>query len=171
VRESKKFRKIIYDPDALEAWVRDNYEDIYVYCYCNVRNQEDAQDITQNVFLSFLSSLERYVEYGKLKNYLFVIARNKIKDHWKKTATLPTDEDWMRDRAEDLFSETQIVEKMDILESIASLGESDRELIVLRYYQGLTIKEIAAITGKPASTIRYAIKRAEARLRFKIEGI
>ena len=84
MRESKKFKKIIYDPDALEAWVRDNYEDIYVYCYCNVRNREDAQDITQNVFLSFLSSLGRYVEYGKLKNYLFVIARNKIKDHWKK---------------------------------------------------------------------------------------
>ena len=121
--------------------------------------------------MSFLSSLERYVEYGKLKNYLFVIARNKIRDHWKKTAPLPTDEYLVRDRTEDLFSETQIVEKMDILESIASLGESDRELIVLRYYQGLTIKEIAAITGKPASTIRYAIKRAEARLRFKIEGI
>ena len=171
MRESKKFKKIIYDPDALEAWVRDNYEDIYVYCYCNVRNQEDAQDITQNVFLSFLSSLERYVEYGKLKNYLFVIARNKIRDHWKKTAPLPTDEYLVRDRTEDLFSETQIVEKMDILESIDSLEEFDRELIVLRYYQGLTIKEIAAITGKPASTIRYAIKRAEARLRFKIEGI
>ena len=78
---------------------------------------------------------------------------------------------WMRDRAEDLFSETQIVEKMDILESIDSLEEFDRELIVLRYYQGLTIKEMAVITGKPASTIRYAIKRAEARLRIKIEGI
>ena len=79
------------DPDDerfIEDLICGNYEDIYKYCYRLLKNKTLAEDVTQEVFLKFISSMERYREYGKMKNYLYVIAGNAVRDYLKKASTL-----------------------------------------------------------------------------------
>lgn len=82
--EEKKIRDLLLDEEKVEDLVRKYYSDIYKYCFFHLGNKETAQDITQDVFLKFLKSLDTYREYGKLKNYLYVVAKNTIKDFFRK---------------------------------------------------------------------------------------
>ena len=157
-----KLKKITYDPAALETLIRDNYADIYQYCYCHVGNKFDAQDITQEVFLKFFSALE--------KNYLYVIARNKVRDHWKKKSPILMEDISKAGLNEVYFTEEETINRITVLDMIATLDDMERELIILRYYQELTIREISSIVGKPASSVRYILRNAEKALRLRMEA-
>lgn len=79
--EDKKNRDLFWDEEKIEDLIRKYYSDIYKYCFFHLGNRETAQDITQEVFFKFLKSLDTYREYGKLKNYLYVVAKHTINDY------------------------------------------------------------------------------------------
>ena len=60
-------------------------------------------------------------------------------------------------------------ERVEIREALAALDSPDREIVILRYYQELKIKDIAAVMNMPASTVRYRLKTAEKELRRRFE--
>lgn len=66
------------DPAAIETAVLAYYDEIYGFVYRKVGNQADAQDITQEVFLKFVSNIKRYRECGKLKSYLSLLCKAKL---------------------------------------------------------------------------------------------
>ena len=68
--ENKKIQNLFLNEEKVEDLIRRYYSDIYKYCFFHLGNRETAEDITQEVFLKFLKSLDSYREYGKLKNYL-----------------------------------------------------------------------------------------------------
>lgn len=92
--ENKQWRKIAIDKDKIDALIQENYMSIYKYCFYHVHNRDVAQDITQDVFLKFIKEIKRYREYGKLKNYLYVIARNSIRDHARKIKEIDLETDF-----------------------------------------------------------------------------
>ncbi len=166
------------DPDDerfAEKLICENYEDIYKYCYRHLRDQTLAEDITQEVFLKFICSMERYREYGKRKNYLYVIASNAIKDHFKRASTL-------RETAEeqDGHSESRsgkegaidqidrMLDRMQVMTALDELEAEEREMIIQRYYQDMRLKDIACVMDMPVSTVRYRLKQAESKLRDKL---
>ena len=139
---------------------------IYRYCFYHVRNREVAQDITQDVFLKFIKEIDRYKEYGRLKNYLYVIAKNSIRDYIRKTKNVNLK------LVEEGYDDGGIDKKlmqMSIWEALDSLDDLDKEIIILRYYQELRIKDISQIIDIPASTVRYKLKNAEKTLKNRLE--
>ena len=54
-------------------------------------------------------------------------------------------------------------------DKLASMDELDRELLILRYYQELRIKDISIILDMPVSTVRYKMKSAEKKLKLSLE--
>ena len=82
--ENKKIQNLFLNEEKVEDFIRRYYPDIYKYCFFHLGNRETAEDITQEVFLKFLKSLDSYREYGKLKNYLYVVAKNTIRDFQRK---------------------------------------------------------------------------------------
>ena len=60
-------------------------------------------------------------------------------------------------------------ERVEIREALVALESPDREIVLLRYYQDLKIKDIAAVMGMPASTVRYRLKTAEKELKRRLE--
>ena len=82
--ENKRLIKLTNSNDEIDQVIQKNYMSIYKYCYYHVGNSNAAQDITQEVFLKFLKHIDRYKEYGKLRNYLYVIAKNCIRDYLRK---------------------------------------------------------------------------------------
>lgn len=163
--EDKKIRDLFWDEEKIEDLIRKYYSDIYKYCFFHLGNRETAQDITQEVFLKFLKSLDTYREYGKLKNYLYVVAKHTIKDFFRKRY----------ETTEEIETEIScdggldnVPLQIDIWREIQKLDSLDKELIILRYYQDLKVKDIAKIVNMPASTVGYKIKRIEKLLKIRL---
>ena len=162
--------RIIYDEEYRDRLIRENYADIYAYCFRHLGHRETAEDLTQETFLKFLRNVERYREYGKIKNYLYVIAGNVIRDHYRKPKELPVEKEmYTEGKSMPDMDVEHAAERVEIREALAALESPDREIIILRYYQELKIKDIAAVMGMPASTVRYRLKTAEKELKRRLE--
>ncbi len=74
---------ILYKDGYLEKLITENYESIYKYCCYHLNQRQAAEDLTQEVFLKFLNNLDHYRDHGKIKNYLYVIAGNLIRNYYK----------------------------------------------------------------------------------------
>lgn len=154
------------EKQKLEDIILAHYEEIYKYCYRHLGRKEPAEDITQEVFLKFMVHSGKYREKGKMRNYLYVIARNAIRDFIRKK----TLEDGYSVPEQGQRDETgQLIERIHVADCLARLSHADRELIILRYYQELKFKDIAAILKMPVSTVRYQMKQAEQRLKERLE--
>ena len=160
--ENRLTDRIIYDREYMERLIRENYDEIYRYCWRHTGQRETAEDLTQEVFLKFLGNIGRYREFGKLRNYLYVIAGNLIRDCYRKKKETYLEE------ADEEAAETELeqaVERIEIRKALDSLEAEERDLVILRYYQELKIRDISAVTGIPPSTVRYRLKQAERKLK------
>ena len=150
------------DPDDerfIEDLICENYEDIYKYCYRLLRNKMLAEDITQEVFLKFMCSLERYREYGKRKNYLYVIASNAIKDYFKRASTIyesaaEEQEGHGEEKSVGGGEIDRLLDRMQVMTALDELEPEEQEMIILRYYQDMRLKDIACVMDMPVSTVR-----------------
>ena len=137
------------------------YDAVYSYCYRHVKHRETAQDLTQEVFLRVCRTLGDYRHYGKFENFLYVIARNLCKDHYKKRVVYSLDElEVPKTETGFARSEDQIVMER----AIAVLPELEQEIVYLRFYQDLKIKDIAKILDLGLSTTKYHLKKAQEQL-------
>lgn len=59
------------------------------HCHYHLQEIHDAEDLTQETFARFFASLDRYKHYGKAANYLYVIAGNLCRDHYRRQSELP----------------------------------------------------------------------------------
>jgi RNA polymerase sigma-70 factor (ECF subfamily) len=146
---------------------------IYSYIYFIVRNKDLAEDIFQETFVKAIMTIKqgRYTENGKFKAWITRIAHNLIIDYFRQERnenTISNDEVEV-----DLFNnsklcdgtvEDEIIHRQvlsDVKKLIQFLPESQREVLEMRYYQDLSFKEIADITGVSINTalgrMRYAI--------------
>ena len=156
--ENKKIQNLFLNEEKVEDLIRRYYSDIYKYCFFHLGNRETAEDITQEVFLKFLKSLDSYREYGKLKNYLYVVAKNTIRDFQRKKYEI-TEEPGVEASCDGGIIELVYIDPLD------------KELIILRYYQNFKVKDIAQIVNIPPSTVGYKIKKIEKILKNRLGDI
>ncbi|GHT44231.1 RNA polymerase subunit sigma-24 [Bacteroidia bacterium] len=146
---------------------------IYSYIYFIVHNKELAEDIFQETFVKAIVTIKqgRYSENGKFKAWITRIAHNLIIDYYRQERSENT---ISNDDAEiDLFNNIKLCDGTiedhlvrhqvlsDVKKLVAHLPDSQREVLEMRYYQDLSFKEIAEITGVSINTalgrMRYAI--------------
>lgn len=149
----------------MEEIIRENYGDIYKYCFRHLNRKGEAEDMTQEIFLRFLTHREQYREYGKIKNYLYVIAGNAVKDYWKKHREQPGRAEEEDEKSGDM---DEVLERVRVRAALDALEEQEREMIILRYYQELRIRDIGRIMDMPPSTVRLRLKKAESKLREQL---
>lgn len=155
------------DEEACEKLVKKYYPDIYQYCLLHISDVYDAQDLTQEVFISFFASLYRYREYGKIKNYLYTIASNTVKNYYKKKKDIPLEE----------LPETEKVDKeaeaagirLDVEQAVRKLPEEIREVAILFFFQELKQREIARLLHISLSLVKYRIGKAKEFLKKELE--
>ena len=126
--------------------------------------REDADDLTQEVFLSAIQGLHVLRDGRAFGGWIASIARNAAVDHYRRsTATVelpPT-----------LGSPTRpSAEAEEILRFIRELPEAYRDTLVLRLVEGLTGPEIAARTGLAAGSVRVNLHRGMKLLRKRLNG-
>ena len=137
----------------LEKMILKYYDEIFCYCYHHLGNREAAEDICQDTFVSFIEHETAYHFRGKLKNYLYTIARNKCIDYFKKATPIYMDQ--IPDQGQEGFEG-----EVEMRQLVASLPEEYRQVIILRFFQDLKFKDIADILGTNTSNVKYKVKRA-----------
>ncbi|GAA0741675.1 RNA polymerase sigma factor [Clostridium oceanicum] len=150
--EIKKGKMNLFD-----ELIKKYYEKVYYYCYRHVDNKQAAQDLTQDVFMKVIKNIRGYKHYEKFENYLYVIAGNACKDFYKKESK------YILKDVEESFSEEEISKlenKVMIEEVLDKLSPKQREIIILRFYQDLKIKDIAKIMHSGVSITKYRLKKA-----------
>lgn len=128
----------------------------YAYTFC--RNQEDAEDVVQDVFLKYLSKGQSFESEEHRKAWLLRTTINTAKNY-KNTF-------WNRNRTslgEEYIFENSIEE--EIWDVVNKLPDKYRIIVDLYYRDGYSIKEIAFILGKKTATVGTQLNRARQKLR------
>ena len=146
---------------------------VHSYIYYIVRDRDLTEDVFQETFVKAIVTIQqgRYTENGKFKAWIMRIAHNLIIDNFRQERNENTisnddvDADLFNDiRLCDGTVEDQMVQNQvfaDIRKLIRHLPENQREVLEMRYYQDMSFKEIAEVTGVSINTalgrMRYAI--------------
>ncbi len=145
---------------AMNLFVEKYYDKVLSYCRYHCYDRWAAVDLAQETFTRFFSSLAGFRPMGKSINYLYVIARNVCIDHSKKIVEVSTDA--LPELTKNCTDE--INQRLDIQNALDRLPDELREIIILRYFQELTIPEAAAVLGIGVPLAKYRIRRAKEQL-------
>lgn len=142
----------------LAALYESYYDRIARYAFVRLGNQADAEDLTSEVFLRALESLDSYRERGvPMQAWLFRIAHNLTVDHFRKSAKQKTISiDTVSVKAE-TDPEEQAMAGLEVARIIKALGrltESQRKVIELRFFGELTSEEAGHVLNKRAGAVR-----------------
>ncbi len=161
------------DDKAFDELLARYQDKLYNYILFNVRNQELAEDVFQETFVKAIVTIQqrRYTPDGRFGAWITRIAHNLVIDSFRSDRnenTISND-----DTEVDLFNdadlcddniEMQMVNEQtlaDVRMLVDALPDNQREVVYMRYYQDLSFKEIAEITGVSINTalgrMRYAL--------------
>ena len=157
------------DEDACEKLVKKYYPGIYQYCLLHICDAYDAEDLTQDVFTSFFTSLYRYREYGKIKNYLYTIASNTVKNYYKKKKDIPLEKLPETEQVDREAEEAAAGIRLDMEQAVQKLPEEIREVAILFFFQELKQREIARLLHISLSLVKYRIGKAKELLKKELE--
>ena len=173
------------DEEAFREIVELYRNRVYNLSYRMLGNREEAEDISQEVFITIFKSVDTFRGDSKLSTWLYRIAANHCKNRIKYLARRHDrsqdqyDEEVLRERAAGaLTSPSQApapdqhlegVELEQLMQSaIAALDEDHRLLVVLRDIEELSYEEICGITSLPEGTVKSRLHRARMALRKKM---
>lgn len=153
-------------------------EKIYRFIFLKVESQQIAEDLTSQVFIKLWDRLRTNHKEKKIKNlsaYLYQIARTEIANHYRqqsKFQIISTENNQIVDPKENLEENYSLRSDLIILRNcLKQLKEKEQNLIIWRYLEELSIKNIAEILGKPEGSVRVMIHRALKELKKKMEKL
>lgn len=139
----------------------DRYKNpIYGYVRRRINDPGRAEEITQDVFLALVQHRNGYEVTASFRTYLYRIALNRIASEWRK-----------QKESEPLPEEVPAagggdpVVVQQVREALAQLEPAQREIVLLREYQGLSYEELATLLKVPVGTVRSRLFRAKMALR------
>ncbi len=149
------------EADAVEELFKGAYPKLAGWVRRLVDDDDTAHEIASEAFLRLLS---RWTRVRSPQQYLYVIATNLVRDHWRKT-----ERERQAIRGMTAGSATEPVtcpaQEVDIRELIASLPPRLRDPFLLHHYGGFGIREVAVLLRKPEGIIKADLFAARARLK------
>jgi RNA polymerase sigma-70 factor (ECF subfamily) len=151
-----------------------NYTPIYRYLFGRLGRKELAEDLAAQVFLEALQSIDSYRDRGlPLLAWLYGISRNLIRNGARKAgrtgeADAVTLDDATEKHRAGITPGGLDIESLDLVRGMEKLSKDQREVIVMRFFVGMSAKETGAILGKTEQAIYSLQVRAIAALRRTI---
>jgi len=146
----------------------DKYQDrVLAMAYDYIGNYDDARDIAQNVFMRVFNKLDGFEEKARFSSWLYRIVVNQCLDVLRKDERKQISLEKVKRKLENLTPDQPKLETIDLYG--ADLSELQHTALILRYYQDLTIPEIADIMECSESTVRTHLYRAVRKLRMFME--
>ena len=155
------------DRQAYALLVDEYKSPIYNLAYRMTGNLEDADDLTQETFIRAYQYLWRYDTSKKFFTWLYTLALNLIRNHFKKNKYNKSSEELSANLLADKnpSPETELIETQEISVYLLRLEDESRALLIMKFHQGLTFEEIAQITDKSISAVKMRIYRGLEKLK------
>lgn len=147
---------------AFEQLFEQYRQPVWAFFRRRVRDAASAEDLAQSVFTALLEAAPRYQPRSAFRSYLFGIAFNLLQADRRKQAVRA---------AGPLGDDVPMHDSGDpdaglwVRTALAQLDPEDREVVMLREYEGLSYQEIAGLTQLPLNTVRSRLFRARMALR------
>lgn len=164
--------------EAFDAIYEKYYRLVYFIAYELCKNDADAKDISQETFVQIQKSIHHLQDPDRLKQWINRITINKCKNLFRKHIDLPVEEDvlfqnhvqeerfyMLPDHAVHFKSDQEMVQHF-----IQHLSYPSREVIVLCYYEYLSMSEIAEVLEIPIGTVKSRLRKAKKELKDKIDA-
>ena len=169
-------------PDAFDDLMKRYKGQIYAYLLRSVKNYEDAEELTIEVFFKAYRALDSWKPQARFSTWLYKIAHNLSIDFHRARARRQTysldDEEFVLDEptAIDLWSNPEWeAEEKDrhrvIRDAIDQLSPKQKAVFMLNRYQGLQIKEITEVLGMAEGTVKIHLHRAVRKLQNLLQPL
>ena len=167
------------DPAAVKTLIEAYQRPIFALCFRFVGNREDAEEVSQDVFIRALRHLNTFEPKAKLFTYLYRIAvnlsLNRIRDR-KRMAWIPfwgLDQNGPNPVSTDPGPDVAMIQKETdtiVRKAIEKLPANQRTALNLKL-EGLSYAEIAEVTGTTVSAVETRLFRARQALEKKLAGL
>ncbi|MBO4218821.1 MAG: RNA polymerase sigma factor [Erysipelotrichaceae bacterium] len=143
-----------------------NYQLVYRICYTYMKNQYDAEDCLEDVFVKVYTGNIEFNDEDHEKAWLTVASINTCKDHlkqfWRKKVV-----------ADETIENHGVSSRKDswLLQEVMNLPEKYKDVIYLHYYLGYKSEEIAEMLKRAASTVRNQLAEGRKLLKIRLEEI
>jgi RNA polymerase sigma-70 factor, ECF subfamily len=159
----------------IEKLYSTHHQDVYKFLICFTGNKNEAEDLTQDVFLRVIKSISSYNGSCSLTTWIFSIARHTAIDHFRKKRFYSiVKEPFFKNLPSNHLSPEELIihdeNKKMIHQAILQLKPSYRTVIILRGINEFSINETAEILNCSASKVKVTYHRAFKKLKEDIEA-
>ena len=154
---------------SAEQMYAEFYPKVRAYVRGKVQDPHEAEDLVSAVFLKAVQKLDSYdAAKASLSTWLYTITRNTVTDYFRTHRAMVAFEDYMVEEAAPSLTD-------DALDSLADallmLKERERDLIVLHYYKGHTLKTVAEMMGMSYINAKVIHKKALTALKLSLGAL
>lgn len=157
---------------AIETIIEEYGDYLLRVAYVYVKNETTAEDLVQDVFISFYEKQVQYRGEASLKTYLVRMTVNRCHDYlrsWKHKRIVLFEK--ITGKPSHMTPERQLIEmteKRDLIDVLFTLSVLYREVILLYYYEEMSTVDIAKLLKCPESTVRTRLQRARKQLKTRM---
>ena len=161
--------------EAFAKLYEEYLDPVYRYVYLRTGQTEQAEDITQGVFLRAFESITDYRQMGKpFLGWLMRIAHNLVVDYYrwgKRHPAVPLPESILMSSRDPVVAAEQNCELDEVKKAIMKLSAGQSEVFSLRFIAGLSVSETAEVTGKSVGAVKTLQHEAVVKLRKMIREV
>jgi len=162
-------RARIGDDDALRFLYLRYADNVYGYVCSIVRDEHEAEDVTQQIFAKLMTALDRYEpRVVPFSAWILRVAHNVAIDHVRVRRPVPCDDVRSPDVADDASGRERFAE---LRLALAALPAEQRDVIVLRFLVGLSPREVAERLGRSEDAVHGLQHRGRRRLRRELQRL
>ena len=132
------------------------FDRVYYKVLSVVKNDDDAEDICQETFISVYKNLSKFREESNIYTWIYRIAINKTYDFFKKRKLEFEINDEVLSLREDINFDTKVI----LEEKLKLISEKEKEIVILKDIYGYKLKEIAEIKNMNLSTVKSVYYKA-----------
>ncbi len=156
------------EQNAFKTLLNTYWKDVYNFLYDKLKNEDEAEDIAIKSFAKAFDKIDTYNKKYTFKTWLITIAKNLHIDYLRKQKAIFISLNKEDSSNFDVLDETPSAEDAIIteqnlavlLQNIKKLKPNYQEVIHLRYFQEMRLKEIALVLNEPLSTVKVKLLRA-----------
>jgi RNA polymerase sigma-70 factor (ECF subfamily) len=155
------------DNESFNALIQSRKESIYKVAYSYANNTEDSLDIMQEVIYKALVSIKSLKEPEYFNTWLTRITINCSINHLNKSKkVISIDDKHIKDMT---LHSSNTEEIMDLYESLKNLDAKYKTIVILKYFEDLTLKDISDILKLPLSTVKSQLYRGLEKLKIDLK--
>lgn len=160
------------DFSAFEQLIERHQHGVWRTAWRMVGDYQAAEDLAQDAFLRILEAAERYRPSASFRTYLYRIVVHLCIDHQRKLRPVPQKDAGLSADPSSQAEERVVLDELSeaVQQTLAGLPSKQRSAIVLRYYQGLSTREIAEVMETSVKAVERLLARGRAKLQRRLEG-